>query len=133
MRTGRCQCAAVQFEFSGEPTDASFCHCSICRRLSGSALSAFVEVPEETLQISRGVDQVTTYAVTGNLTNSFCRICGSPLYSRHAAFPGCVYLSLGALDDDRGIVPEYHQFTGSRATWHRIGDDLPQFEEWPDD
>ncbi len=122
----------MRFELATEPTDASFCHCSICRRLSGSAFSAFAEIPAAGLRVVRGAEQVAACRVTERLTNRFCGTCGSPLFSEHSAFPGFVYVSLGALDDDRGIVPEYHQFTGSKAKWHRIGDDLPQFEEWPD-
>ena len=131
-RTGRCQCAAVTFEFTGEPTDASFCHCSICRKLSGSAFAAYVEVATSDLRVTAGSGSIQRYAITARLTKKFCGSCGTPLFTEHSAFPQFTYVSLGVLDDDEGIVPEYHQFTSSKATWYAISDGLPQFEEWPD-
>ncbi len=32
---------------------------------------------------------------------------------------------------DPGVCPRSHIFVGSKASWHEIVDDLPQFEEWP--
>lgn len=36
-------------------------------------------------------------------------------------------------EGDPGIKPESHIFIGSKAPWHEINDNLPQFEEWPPD
>jgi hypothetical protein len=35
----------------------------------------------------------------------------------------------GAIEGDPGIKPESHIFIGSKAPWHEINDNLPQFEE----
>jgi hypothetical protein len=130
-RTGCCQCAGVRFEFSGEPTDASFCHCSICRRLSGSAFAAYIEVGSDDLRVTVGADLIRYYDITARLTKKFCGSCGTPLFTEHSAFPQFTYVSLGVLDDDEGVVPEYHQFTASKAKWYSIMDGLPQYGEWP--
>jgi len=58
--------------------------------------------------------------------------CGTPLFTEHSAFPEYTYIGLGIMDSDEGIVPEYHQFVGSKAKWYAINDQMPQFEEWPD-
>jgi len=130
-RKGQCQCGAVSFEFDVEPTDASFCHCSLCRRMSGSAFTAWCEVPADALRLSDGGERLAHYAITDRLTKHFCRACGTQIYSEHSSYPGFAYVCLGALDEDAGIVPGYHQFVGSRARWYTIVDDLPQFDEWP--
>jgi hypothetical protein len=132
-RTGQCQCTAVGFAFDGEPTDASFCHCSLCRRLSGSAFGAYIEVADSEFRITSGMDRLSRYKVTQNLESLFCGTCGASVYMTHARFPGYTYISLGALIDDHGIAPQYHQFVGSKAGWHEISDALPQFEEWPEE
>ena len=131
-RSGRCQCTGVAFEFSGEPTDASFCHCSICRKLSGSAFAAYIEVATGDLRITAGSGLIRRYDITARLTKKFCGACGTPVFTEHSAFPQFTYLSLGVLDDDDGVVPEYHQFTGSKAKWYAITDGLPQYEGWPE-
>ena len=130
-RKGRCQCALIQFEFLGEPSDVSFCHCSICRKLSGSAFAAYIEVATPNLRVSQGADRISSFAITDRLTKKFCAQCGTPLFTEHSAFPQFTYIGLGVLDDDRDIVPEYHQFVESKAKWYEINDDLPQFKEWP--
>jgi hypothetical protein len=42
-------------------------------------------------------------------------------------------LALGTLNEDPGQKPEFHIFVGSKAPWHDITDNLPQFDEWPED
>jgi hypothetical protein len=131
MRTGHCHCNEVRYVFDGEPTDASFCHCSICRRLTGSAFGSWCEVPNENFRWL-ACDAVATYQVTDRLETLFCRNCGVTLVAKHSKWPGCKYVLLGTLDDDGGIAPEYHQFTGSRASWYKIHDSMPQYDAWPD-
>jgi hypothetical protein len=37
---------------------------------------------------------------------------------------------MGSLVDPPSIRPEAHIFVGSKAEWHEITDDLPQFREY---
>jgi hypothetical protein len=60
----------------------------------------------------------------------FCTRCGSAL----AAEPtdpavASVWVMLGALDDDPGVRPALHIFTGSGAPWFEMTDDLPWHAE----
>lgn len=127
MGTGHCHCGAVRYEFDGEPTSASYCHCSLCRRLTGSAFAPWCEVPNENLRWDGG-DNLQTYELTERLDISFCRHCGAPLAATHSNWPDATYLLMGALDDDSGVTPQYHIFTGSKAPWYEIHDSLPQYE-----
>jgi hypothetical protein len=132
LRTRRCLCAGVRFEFDRKPADASFCHCSICRKLRGSAFAAYFEVAKSALRVAEGSRFISSYAATSRLTKRFCGKCGTPLFTYHSEFPGFAYVSLGALDDDRDVAPEYHQFDSSKAGWYEMLDGLPQFREWSD-
>jgi hypothetical protein len=40
------------------------------------------------------------------------------------------HVTLGTLVDEPTIKPDHHIFVGSKASWHEIGDDLPQFDEY---
>jgi hypothetical protein len=131
-RAGHCQCEGIRFELEGGPTDASFCYCSICRRLSGSAFAAYIEFESSTVRITEGADFLSRYDVTDKLVKRFCSTCGTSLFTAHSDFPHLIYVNLGAIDDHRGIVPRYHQFVGSKAEWYTIADSLPQFEEGPE-
>lgn len=131
MRTGRCLCTGTRYEFDTEPTDASFCHCLLCRRMTGSAFAAWCEVPREDLRWTSGTDGLSAYRVTDRLQILFCRVCSTTMAASHSSWPDCLYLPLGTLDDDHHLVPEYHQFTDSKAPWYEIHDALTQYPRWP--
>lgn len=38
---------------------------------------------------------------------------------------------MGAIDQDPGLRPQAHIYTGSKAPWFEITDDLPQFQAMP--
>ena len=81
---------------------------------------------------SLGQELLSRWESSENTTKFFCSRCGSPLVSLRKNQPGVVAVALGTLNEDPGRGPEFHIFVGSKAPWHRILDDLPQYDEWPD-
>ena len=59
-----------------------------------------------------------------------CAACGSLVYwtARDGA---CVRIPYGSLVDAPTLKPMAHMFVGSKAPWHEIVDDLPQYNEYP--
>ncbi|PAV27143.1 aldehyde-activating protein [Tamilnaduibacter salinus] len=129
MMTGQCLCGGVAFEVSARPGPVALCHCSQCRRASGSAFMATCPVQSAYFSYQRGESLVREFASSPGKYRAFCSECGSPLYSRTDAIPGILRLRVGALDHPFGQPPAYHVFTGSMADWDRITDDLPQYEK----
>jgi hypothetical protein len=103
------------------------CHCSNCRRTTGSAFKPFAGIERDKLAVTKGADNLMIF---GNETanNTHCKACGSPMYSvvRAGAY---VHVAMGTLVDDPAIRPAAHIFVGSKAPWFAITDDLPQYEE----
>jgi hypothetical protein len=124
---GKCFCGAVQYTVADEFLYAANCHCSNCRRTTGSAFKPFAGIEREKFSIVRGADRLMLYGdATGH--DAHCRACGSLLYSlvRNGAF---VHVAMGTLIDDPSIRPSKHIFVSSKAPWYTITDDLPQYEE----
>jgi hypothetical protein len=124
---GKCLCGAVHYAVADEFVYAANCHCSSCRRATGSAFKPFAGIERDKLEITRGGDSLKIFGdENGNDTR--CRMCGSFLYSvvRDGAF---VHVAMGSLIDDPTIRPTKHIFVGSKAPWFTITDDLPQYEE----
>jgi hypothetical protein len=48
--SGGCLCGTVRYTAKQAPTAAHYCHCSICRRQSGSVVGAFVTVASAALE-----------------------------------------------------------------------------------
>lgn len=126
---GSCDCRKVHFEVSDAFTYAMNCHCSNCRRRTGSAFKPFGGIARSALQVVRGSEDVKIRGeVDGH--DAFCTSCGSLLYSvvRDGAY---VHVPLGTLHDAPSCRPTAHIYVGSKAPWFTITDDLPQFDELP--
>lgn len=128
MLKGRCRCGAVRYEVEDAFVYAANCHCSQCRATTGSAFKPFAGIEREKLRITAGQDQVAVFGEE-DANDTRCGACGSFLYSvvRDGAY---VHVAMGSLADTPSIRPNKHIFVGSKAPWHEITDDLPQFEEY---
>jgi hypothetical protein len=128
MLTGRCSCGAVHYSVEDAFVYAGYCHCSQCRQSSGSAFTAFAGIEKEKLKVTKGAEDITVFEKNPDDLVSFCRLCGSVLFSivREGSF---VHVTLGTLEGGPSIRPSFHIFVGSKAPWHEIADALPQYEE----
>jgi hypothetical protein len=126
---GQCLCGEVHYTVPDEFLYAANCHCSNCRRATGSAFKPFAGIERDKLRITGGEHSLMLFGdASGH--DVHCRTCGSLLYSvvREGAF---VHVAMGTLVDDPSTRPTSHIFVGSKAPWFAIADDLPQFEEFP--
>ena len=129
--TGGCLCGEVRYQISGRLFDASHCHCSMCRRQHGAAFATYADFEPGDFRWLAGEELVRVYATPSGDGWCFCSRCGSSLAGTSG--DEITSITLGTVAGDPGIRPESHIFVGSRAPWHEISDDLPQFDEWPPD
>jgi hypothetical protein len=124
---GRCLCGQVQYEVQDGFSYALNCHCSNCRRATGSAFKPFAGIEREKLKVLCAAEDLLLFG-GDEAHDARCRKCGSLLYSvvRDGKF---VHVTLGTLVETPTIRPSAHIFVGSRAPWYTITDDLPQHWE----
>lgn len=124
--TGKCFCGAVHYTAPDQFLYAMNCHCSNCRRTTGSAFKPFAGIARDRLAVTKGRANLLIFG-DDNANDTHCGVCGSLLYSvvRDGAF---VHVALGTLVDAPSIRPTAHIFVGSKASWFTITDDLPQYE-----
>jgi hypothetical protein len=127
---GRCLCGAVGYTVSSPFEYSVYCHCTRCRMATGSAFVASAGVRRDHLRIDQGVDGISVYRRGPDAITHFCKQCGSFLYLlvRNGEY---AHVQMGTLIDDPGIRPMSHVHVSSKAAWHAITDDLPQFAELP--
>lgn len=128
---GSCLCGAVGYEVADEFHAAFNCHCSRCRRATGAAFKPMAAIVSHKIRLTRGQEDLLIYGEQSGSHDVHCRHCGSFLYS-HIAETGNVHVAMGTLVDVPSIRPSFHMFVGSKAPWHEIRDDLPQFAELPE-
>ena len=131
MLKGSCLCNAIQYEIHGELGPTMMCHCSKCRKANGSAYAVNAVVKTDEFHFVKGKEFVTEFESTPGVFRSFCKQCGSPLYSRRPSQPDLLRLRIGTLDTPVDVKPLAHIFVGSKASWDEIHDDIPQYEERP--
>ena len=129
MAKGQCNCGAVRFEIDGEIADVYVCHCSICRRATGSNGIAVVVVPNERLRWVQGRDQVVMWSKPGaDWQTWFCRTCGSPVPGQND--PARMFVPAGSITEGGDALRVvHHVWVGSKAVWDEIGGDGKQHPE----
>jgi hypothetical protein len=130
---GSCLCGDVQFEVAKTVGPFELCHCSRCRKVSGSAFIAAVGVRRADFRFLSGRELIRTYdAPIRNAPpayrSTFCPRCGSPVPDPELK-SDWFEIAVGSLDDDPGLRPERHIFVHVKAPWFEIADDLPQLDE----
>jgi hypothetical protein len=125
--TGGCLCGGVRFEVTGPFLRANHCHCSRCRRHTGTAVATQARVRREHFRLLQGGELVRVYGKGEGAVKAFCTVCGSSLFGGTWPDGPQVSIRLGAFDGDPGIRPQFHTFVDSRAPWDEITDDLPQY------
>ena len=98
----------------------------MCRRQHGAAFSTYAGVRPGSFAWVSGEHHVRTYETDSGAGWSFCEVCGSTLAGTDN---GEIFaIALGTVEGDPGVRPGWHIFTGSKAEWYEIHDDLPQYE-----
>ena len=124
--TGQCACGAVRFEVTAPFQTAGYCHCKRCQRRSGALWALSAAVGADAFSIVRGQEHVRVWAPDDGLPKAFCSTCGGQVYGDGGKF---IVVRLGAVDDDPGIRPEWHQWVESAPDWEPLPDDgLPRFQ-----
>lgn len=131
MIRGSCLCGAVRYEIAGPLEEMHHCHCRRCRKAHGAAFSTFARTPAASLRLVSGAQTLRRFRSSTSVQRTFCGECGSNLFFGFDPLPDAVWVAVGSFDDDPGLRPEGHIFVASKAPWHAITDDLPQYEEYP--
>lgn len=103
--TGGCQCGRVRYVAEIESDDAYLCHCRMCRRATGGASIAFVNVPLERV---RWESEPDWYRSSPIAQRPFCSHCGTPLGFAFLEGGTNIDLTLGSFDDPSRFVPRHN-------------------------
>ncbi len=124
--TGGCLCGAVRFAITAPIAAAAYCHCTDCRRVTGSAFNISVGVQLAAFTLTGTPTGHTSRAESGAvLARHFCGACGSPLYTSSDSAPERIFVKAGALDDPDLIEPADQSWTRSQVARSVIPTDLP--------
>ncbi len=129
---GGCLCGAVTFELSLPIMAMYHCHCSRCRKGSGTGHATNIRAVPAQLRWLTGETLITRYRLptAQRFGKWFCSQCGSPL-PRVVAENNFVVVPAGSLDELPAETPTAHIFWQSRAPWSCASGSLPTYEGYP--
>ena len=128
---GSCLCGEIAYEITGPLMGTLNCHCRMCRKAHGAAFRTRATIKSENFTFLSGEKVLSYYESSPGERRSFCSGCGSVIITRFDKHPEYLGFALGTLDSDPEIEIEQHIYTGSKAPWFKITDELPQSEELP--
>ena len=108
VRHGGCACGAVRYEVRGAPYKVGICHCTSCRKETGSAFLYYADWLAGCFSYT---GEIATYE-----GRSFCPKCGSRLF--HLQDDGGAEICVGSLDDaPTNLPPTREGWIKRREPW----------------
>ncbi|ETX11929.1 aldehyde-activating protein [Marinomonas ushuaiensis DSM 15871] len=130
MYLGKCLCGDVEIKIKGEISDIIHCHCSLCRKNSGTAFATNGFINSSEFEITSGENNLSTFSFKPGRNRHFCTSCGSPVYSSNEQDPNRYRIRLGILDTDIIERPISHNFVSSKANWEELDVQLPRYDSF---
>lgn len=126
---GSCQCGKITFELWDFKPQYSICHCTECRKWTGS-FYACIAVKPDNYKI-QGEENIKWYAKTPNSEQGFCKDCGSAIFWRETNNPNYLDFAIGSLNNPSQLTAKQHIFCKSKANFYALPNDgAPQYNEW---
>ena len=117
-QTGGCQCGKIRYEITAAPLLTYTCHCLDCQRLTSSAFSMAIVVPDTGFRLM-GVAPRPLQRTTDSgrvATRLVCPECGSWICGMPGP-DGTRRVRAGTLDDTSWVRPTEHFWTRSKQAW----------------
>ena len=130
--TGSCLCGALRYAVEGEPKRFYHCHCSRCRKSTGTGHASNIFVSGGSLKWTGDTATIMSFKLPDaeRFVRTFCKTCGGPL-PKEIPDMQLVMIPAGTLDDEPNIAPQARIFQSSKSDWSCGGDAVPCFEKYP--
>lgn len=127
---GECLCGAVKFEIREPVPNIYQCHCSECRKATGSSANAATLVYMENFRWLDGEDKISSYRKQSGYRNDFCSVCGSSVPNT-LWDTNLVWIPAGLLEESNELKIAVHIFMNSQAAWEKASNAAKKYAETP--
>lgn len=130
--TGSCLCGALHYSLVAEPQRFYHCHCSRCRKSSGTGHASNLFAKSSDIEWTGDTTLIKHFKLpeAERFTRTFCANCGGPL-PRLIPQLGMAFIPAGTLDVEPDFSPQARIFCDSKTAWSCSGDELPRFAAYP--
>jgi len=130
--TGSCLCGEVSYQFVEDIKVFQYCHCSRCRKFTGSAHASNIIIDPENFRWLSGEASLGRFELPDAkyFATSFCRHCGSSL--PWLTQSGRAYvIPAGTLDEKPHSKPMHNIYYADRAGWYEDVCALRKYDALP--
>jgi len=130
--SGSCLCGEVSYQYVGPIKVFQYCHCTRCRKFTGSAYASNIIIDPVQFQWLSGEGSLGRFehADAKHFATSFCKNCGSLLPWLTKSGKAMV-VTAGTLDDDPEVKPVHNIFMADKAPWYLETGELKQYDALP--
>ena len=131
-KKGSCLCGEVTYQYSGPVKVFQYCHCTRCRKFTGTAHASNIIIDPEQFEWLSGEDMIGRYelAEAKHFATSFCKKCGSSLPWKTKSGKAHI-VPVGTLDDDPDVKPIHNIYYVDKAPWYEHVDTLTKYDALP--
>ncbi|MFV5501676.1 GFA family protein [Acinetobacter sp. 226] len=132
--SGSCLCGNVKFRVNTDIHSMYHCHCSLCRKQSGTAANAATLINQQYFEWTSVTSSIFCYQKETGFRSHFCQRCGSPVPNQ-VGTTALIWIPLGLLDNAPKIQQKLSFCLSSKITWtdeikvNQSYAELPEFEE----
>jgi len=129
---GSCLCGEVTYEYTGPVKVFQYCHCSRCRKFTGTAHASNIIGDPEDFKWLTGEDNLGRFELeeAKHFATSFCKKCGSSLPWLTQSKKAFI-IPAGTLDTDPGVKPIHNIYCADKATWYEDPASLIKYDALP--
>jgi hypothetical protein len=122
-RTAECACGRARITVLGEPSIYGVCHCTNCKRRTGSAFGISSYFRRGDVVVIEGEFSVYSFhhaAQDHDQDRHFCRACGTTLYWYNSALPELIGVSAGCFGENPPGEPQLSATHAKRYAWNGL-------------
>ena len=119
-RTAVCACGQTSISVEGNPEMHGVCHCTNCKRRTGSAFGISSYFPKSGILEMTGEMNVYAFhhgAGKHDQRRHFCANCGTTLFWHISTLPDLIGIAGGCFADDGLPEPSYSVTHGKKEAW----------------
>jgi hypothetical protein len=130
MYKGSCLCGAINVEIAGGISDIIHCHCSLCRKNSGTAFATNGFINAAEFSVLDPTNKLGCFEFKPGKKRHFCSVCASPIFSSNSDNSSRLRIRLGLLDSEISERPISHNFVSSKADWEDLDAAIPRYDRF---
>jgi len=122
-RTATCACGSTTLSVNGEPEIYGICHCSDCKRRTGSAFGMSAYFPKTEVTRLKGETLVYSFhhsALDHDQERHFCKNCGTTLFWYISTLPELIGVAAGCFPDDSLGEPAMSSTHSKKVAWVQL-------------